>query len=248
MAEVWVEPERAVIDERPAVERDPCPEPQSLDPPVERVPCAALPNHVQVRTWQAIDRQRERVEERDLVLDGGQRGDGEEGRGARQRGVAIRGGLGSKASGVNAQRHDPNPIAGSTRRGELSQRRFPHDRSRERADDAVGGARRERDPGNLRQVWRGVSAQAVDERVERLLAFANEHDIGSVCQIGLRMIARVRAAHECRAATASRRVEHDVRRLAHPEQAHLGQVVEAVFVQDGTPRASRVERGHPLRL
>ncbi len=62
------------------------------------------------------------------------------------------------------------------------------------------------------------------------------------------MIARVRSGDDDRDAAIARRVDHRQRRLAHAQQAHLAQIVEAVLVEDRIVRAMTIERAAPLGL
>ena len=95
------------------------------------------------------------------------------------------------------------------------------------------------------------SIDAVDEQTigqigDRDLAFADDHRGGAAAKIELGMIGRIRSRDDDRHARADGVIDHLERRFAHAQQAHLAQVVEAVFVDRGQARAMLLDRGAPL--
>jgi hypothetical protein len=102
------------------------------------------------------------------------------------------------------------------------------------------------DAGHL--AGRAAREQPRHELAERQLAFTEDDGGGASREVRLRMVGRVRAGHDDPAAGRASGRDHAERRLAHAQQAHLAQVVEAVLVEDGEARARVVERLPPLAL
>ena len=71
---------------------------------------------------------------------------------------------------------------------------------------------------------------AIHEIGERDLALAENHRRCAPAQVDLRVIGGVGTRHDDRHAGLPRAIDHLERGLAHAQQAHLAQVVEAVFV------------------
>ena len=99
------------------------------------------------------------------------------------------------------------------------------------------GVVEERDAGHI--VDRRRDQHAIHEIGERDLALAENHRRCAAAQVDLRVIGGVGSRHDDRHAGLPRAIDHLERGLAHAQQAHLAQVVEAVFVDGGDAGTGR---------
>ncbi len=99
---------------------------------------------------------------------------------------------------------------------------------------------------NVAQRERRAAGQVVDQFDQCLLAFAQQYVVRPGSQIGGAVVAGVGAGNDDRAAPCDGQGRHGESGLAHAQEAHLGQIVEVVFVDDGEARPVGVQRGGPL--
>ena len=90
--------------------------------------------------------------------------------------------------------------------------------------------------------------QHIEHVDERHFPFAGHDHIDAVIEVDVGVIARIGTGDDNRHPPRLGRLRHRQRRLAHAQQAHLAQVVEAVLVNHGDARAMVIKRRDPFGL
>ena len=81
-----------------------------------------------------------------------------------------------------------------------------------------------------------------------MLTFALKYVINPRTQIDLRVVSTVRTAHQHGSARLFCRSNHANRRISHVRQAHLGQVVEIIFIENDDVWGIDLQRTEPLAV